>query len=65
MFFLSFLSGIRWTLSQLIMQKSNLGLSNPIDMIFHVQPIMIVALLPFTLGFEGSTLTRGLANIQV
>jgi solute carrier family 35 protein C2 len=47
------------------MQKSNLGLSNPIDMIFHVQPIMIVALLPFTLGFEGSTLTRGLANIQV
>jgi solute carrier family 35 protein C2 len=47
------------------MQKSNLGLSNPIDMIFHVQPIMIVALLPFTLCFEGSTLTRGLANIQV
>jgi hypothetical protein len=26
---------------------------------------MIVALLPLTLGFEGSTLTRGLANIQV
>lgn len=60
----SFLSGIRWTLSQLIMQKSGLGLSNPIDMIFHIQPIMIVALLPFTLGFEGATITRGLANIQ-
>jgi solute carrier family 35 protein C2 len=47
------------------MQKSNMGLSNPIDMIFHIQPIMIVALLPFALGFEGATITRGLANIQV
>ena len=47
------------------MQKSNLGLSNPIDMIFHIQPIMIIALLPFTLGFEGATITHGLANIQV
>jgi len=52
----SFLSGIRWTLSQLIMQKSSLGLSNPIDMIFHIQPIMILTLLPFVLGFEGPAL---------
>ena len=49
----SFLSGIRWTMSQLIMQKSQLGLSNPIDMIYHVQPVMIIVLLPFTLAFEG------------
>ena len=51
--FLSFLSGIRWTVSQLIMQKSSLGLSNPVDMVFHVQPVMIVTLLPFAVGFEG------------
>ena len=49
----SFLSGIRWTMSQLIMQKSQLGLSNPIDMIYHVQPVMIIVLLHFTLAFEG------------
>lgn len=30
-----------------------LGLHNPIDMIFHMQPWMILAVLPFTIGFEG------------
>jgi len=49
----SFLSGIRWTTAQLIMQKSKLGLSNPLDMIFHIQPLMIITLLPFSIGFEG------------
>jgi len=57
----SFLSGIRWTMSQLIMQKSQLGLSNPIDMIYHVQPVMIVVLLPFTLAFEGVKISSSIA----
>ncbi|XP_055626821.1 solute carrier family 35 member C2 [Toxorhynchites rutilus septentrionalis] len=51
--FASLSSGIRWSFAQLIMQKSKLGLHNPIDMIFHMQPWMILAVLPFTLGFEG------------
>ncbi|KAK4324708.1 hypothetical protein Pmani_004664 [Petrolisthes manimaculis] len=34
----SLLSGLRWTLSQLVMQKAELGLSNPIDMVYHIQP---------------------------
>uniref|UniRef100_A0A0P4WK87 Sugar phosphate transporter domain-containing protein n=1 Tax=Scylla olivacea TaxID=85551 RepID=A0A0P4WK87_SCYOL len=42
----SLLSGLRWTLSQLVMQKSELALSNPIDMVYHIQPWMTVALLP-------------------
>jgi len=50
----SFLSGIRWTVSQLILQTSTYGLSNPVDMIFHVQPLMIICLLPFAIGFEGA-----------
>jgi solute carrier family 35 protein C2 len=50
----SFLSGIRWTVSQLIMQKEKYGLNNPVDMIYHVQPLMIITLLPFTVGFEGT-----------
>ena len=46
----AFFSGIRWTLSQLIMQKSKLGLENPVDFIFHIQPLMILSLLPIAIG---------------
>ena len=51
--FASFTSGIRWSFAQLIMQKSKLGLHNPVDMMFHMQPWMILSILPFTIGFEG------------
>jgi solute carrier family 35 protein C2 len=50
----SFLSGIRWTLSQLIMQRAQYDLGNPLDMIYHVQPLMVLALLPFAVAIEGS-----------
>lgn len=60
----SFLSGIRWTLSQLIMQRSSLGLTNPIDMIYHVQPIMAFTLLPFVLGFDGPKLLNLAENFE-
>ena len=50
----AFFSGIRWTLSQLIMQKSKLGLENPVDFIFHIQPLMILSLLPIAIGVEGT-----------
>ncbi len=49
----SFLSGLRWTLSQMVMQRSESGLANPIDMLYHIQPWMIVTLLPFAVAFEG------------
>jgi solute carrier family 35 protein C2 len=35
------------------MQKSKLGLENPLDMVYHVQPWMIVSILPLAVGFEG------------
>ncbi|XP_026735956.1 solute carrier family 35 member C2-like isoform X2 [Trichoplusia ni] len=50
----SFAAGLRWTFAQLLMQKSKLGLHNPVDMVFHVQPWMFVSLLPFTIMFEGN-----------
>merc|ERR1739844_370306 len=53
----AFFSGIRWTLSQLIMQKSKLGLENPIDFIFHIQPLMILTLLPIAIGVEGVSIS--------
>ncbi|XP_026331943.1 solute carrier family 35 member C2 [Hyposmocoma kahamanoa] len=49
----SFASGLRWTFAQLLMQKTKLGLHNPVDMVFHVQPWMFVSLLPFMIYFEG------------
>ena len=49
----SFLSGARWTFSQLIMQKSAIGLEHPIDLIYHIQPLMILTLLPIAIGIEG------------
>jgi solute carrier family 35, member C2 len=49
-------SGLRWTLAQMMMQKSKLGLGNPIDMIYHMQPWMAVSLIPFVVAIEGVTL---------
>uniref|UniRef100_A0A0K0G2N9 Solute carrier family 35 member C2 (inferred by orthology to a human protein) n=1 Tax=Strongyloides venezuelensis TaxID=75913 RepID=A0A0K0G2N9_STRVS len=49
-------TGIRWTVSQLIMQQeeSPTTIKNPIDMIVHVQPWMILAILPLAWIFEGN-----------
>ncbi|KAF5295492.1 hypothetical protein FQR65_LT10480 [Abscondita terminalis] len=49
-------SGIRWTCTQLLLQKSKMGMRNPIDMIYHMQPWMIVSVLPFAVGMEGLSL---------
>ncbi|XP_059620269.1 solute carrier family 35 member C2 [Phlebotomus argentipes] len=56
-------SGIRWSFAQLLMQKSKLGLHNPIDMIYYMQPWMIVAIVPVMLGFEGSRIIEGWAAV--
>lgn len=56
--FASLTSGIRWSFAQLVMQKTNLGLHNPIDMVYHMQPWMIIAILPFSLGFEGQQMVE-------
>jgi solute carrier family 35, member C2 len=39
-----------------MMQKSKLGLGNPIDMIYHMQPWMAVSLIPFVVAIEGVSL---------
>lgn len=49
----SMCSGLRWTLAQTLCQKHDMGLSNPVDMIYHIQPSMILALLPLALYVEG------------
>ncbi|XP_028849272.1 solute carrier family 35 member C2 [Denticeps clupeoides] len=52
----SFLGGIRWTLTQLLMQKAELGLQNPIDTMYHLQPLMFIGLFPLFLYNEGLSL---------
>ncbi|XP_013406174.1 solute carrier family 35 member C2-like [Lingula anatina] len=49
----AFTSGFRWTLSQVVTQKSEIGLSNPLDMMYHIQPWMIIGLLPLSSYVEG------------
>ncbi|CAH8668845.1 unnamed protein product [Schistosoma rodhaini] len=49
----SFLSGIRWSFTQLIVQGQCYGLSHPIDFMFHSQPWMALAILPLSLYIEG------------
>ncbi|XP_043266513.1 solute carrier family 35 member C2 [Venturia canescens] len=49
-------SGLRWTMAQLVMQKSKLGMSNPVDMMYYMQPWMLFAILPVALYFESGTI---------
>lgn len=53
----SFIGGIRWTLTQVLMQKAELGLQNPIDAMYHLQPLMFVGLFPLFLFNEGLSLS--------
>ena len=39
------------------------GLKNPIDMIYHIQPWMIVGLLPLTIWFEGLVVYENGLNV--
>jgi solute carrier family 35 protein C2 len=80
----SFIGGIRWTLTQMLLQKAELGehmgglgsgsveavqeqarpdgasvshaagLQNPIDTMFHLQPLMFLGLFPLFAVFEGT-----------
>ncbi|KAF0036624.1 hypothetical protein F2P81_011936 [Scophthalmus maximus] len=53
----SFIGGIRWTLTQVLMQKAELGLQNPIDTMYHLQPLMFLGLFPLFLCNEGLSLS--------
>ncbi|KRX59140.1 Solute carrier family 35 member C2 [Trichinella sp. T9] len=52
----SMCGGLRWAASQKLLQKEILGLSNPFDMIYHVQPWMVVGILPLFFAFEARDL---------
>jgi solute carrier family 35 protein C2 len=49
----SVITGVRWSTAQLALQKEELGLSNPVDTVFHLQPVMILTLLPLAVLVDG------------
>ncbi|XP_016966562.3 solute carrier family 35 member C2 [Drosophila biarmipes] len=62
--FASLSSGLRWSFAQFIMQKSKLGLHNPIDMIYYMQPWMIASLVPLVFGIEGARFVAVLEDLH-
>lgn len=60
----SFIGGIRWTLTQMLLQKADLGLQNPIDTMFHLQPLMFLGLFPLFAVFEGTLGLLPLGTIE-
>ncbi|XP_054165384.1 solute carrier family 35 member C2-like isoform X2 [Oppia nitens] len=60
----SLLGGLRWTLSQLVMQRKEVGLSNPLDMMYHIQPWMLLGLIPLAVVFEGIPLSQSKVTIS-
>ncbi|XP_033222139.1 solute carrier family 35 member C2-like isoform X1 [Belonocnema kinseyi] len=51
-------SGIRWTLAQIVMQRSKLGIRNPVDMMYYMQPWILVSIIPMTILFEGQKMYK-------
>jgi solute carrier family 35 protein C2 len=49
----SALSGLRWALTETVMHKKSMGLSNPFATIFWLAPLMAVVLGGVSLGMEG------------
>lgn len=48
-----FYSGFRWTISQFIMQKADIGIKSPLDMMYFSQPWMLITIFPISMFLEG------------
>lgn len=46
------ISGLRWNLTQLLLQQDRLGMDNPIATLYHLSPIMFVTMFLLSLIFE-------------
>ena len=47
------LAGLRWSLTELVMHKKAMGLSNPFATIFWLAPLMAISLGVVSVGLEG------------
>ncbi|PWN47219.1 TPT-domain-containing protein [Violaceomyces palustris] len=56
----SAMGGLRWALTQMLLDRDNLGMNNPIATIFWLAPVMALSLCTFSLVFESwSEIFRG------
>lgn len=60
----SVLSGVRWNTAQLLVQRSQLGLENPIDILYHVTPVISLCIFPLAVVFEGVGLSTSLVAFR-
>lgn len=49
----SALGGLRWALTQLVMHKQEMGMTNPFATIYWLTPVMAVTLAVVSIIFEG------------
>ena len=50
----SFMGGLRWVTAQMVLQRDGLKLSNPLDFVYYLEPLMAGSLLPLAVGIEGN-----------
>ncbi|KAI8992164.1 triose-phosphate transporter family-domain-containing protein, partial [Mycotypha africana] len=48
----SIVSGLRWSMTQLLLQHESLGISNPIATLYYLSPVMFVTMLVLSFIFE-------------
>ncbi|CAM0137932.1 unnamed protein product [Umbelopsis sp. WA50703] len=48
----SVMSGLRWSLTQLLLQHDTLGMDNPVATLYHLSPVMFVTMAVLSLIFE-------------
>lgn len=48
----SMLGGLRWALTQMLLDRDEMGMNNPIATIFWLSPIMAISLISLSAGFE-------------
>lgn len=46
------MSGLRWSLTQLLLQHDTLGMDNPVATLYHLSPVMFVTMATLSLIFE-------------
>uniref|UniRef100_A0A8R1HYQ8 TPT domain-containing protein n=1 Tax=Caenorhabditis japonica TaxID=281687 RepID=A0A8R1HYQ8_CAEJA len=50
-------TGVRWTVSQMVMQRDDSSVRHPLDMVAHVQPWMMIPIVPMIWVFEGAEIS--------
>lgn len=48
----SIVSGLRWSMTQLLLKHENMGIGNPIATLYYLSPVMFITMLTLSLIFE-------------